>query len=114
MTTPQSAGLEQRARELLAAEYERAGYDCNATAIREGVRTGDNDKWALRAIEAALAAPAADGVLREVAHDFAIWLNKWRASLPDDARAESYSLHNRLNQVAWETAAPQAQGEGDG
>jgi len=49
--TAQSAGLEQRARELLAAEYKAAG------------RVYLGDALAIRAIVAALAAaPAADGV----------------------------------------------------
>jgi hypothetical protein len=119
-----SAGLEQRARELLAAEYERAGYDCNATAIREGVRTGDNDKWALRAIVAALAAPAADGwvlvpmVGTEVAADHPITCLNPTPTF-DVVAVEVHSLGAlaRGENTCWFgvsmlAAAPQAQGEG--
>ena len=51
----QSAGVEERARELLAAEYERAGFPLAAQATRDG---SGFQNMEVRAIAAALRTPA--------------------------------------------------------
>lgn len=49
-----TVNLEQRARELLAAEYERDGRPSDADFMRVGLPVCDADIRALRAIVAAL------------------------------------------------------------
>ena len=107
MTPAQSAGLEQRARELLAAEYKAAG------------RVYLGDAIAIRAIVAALSAPAADGWRPiesapeggEVVLLCDAYGNRWSDCSPGvPANGCGYPA------ILWQPlpAAPQSQGEGGG
>ena len=110
--TAQSAGLEQRARELLAAEYERDGVTFVPDCLRHDSQLTLVEQRAIRAIVAALAAPAADGVIvpRELLEqlDSALMWDLHRR--PYRHRVAQQKLIGLIREYA--PAAPQAQGEG--
>lgn len=59
----------------------------------------------MRDLAAAMPKPAEGGAVdRGFAHDLNVFLNLYRAHLPQEAMAESYSLANRANAITWETA----------
>jgi len=121
--TANAAGLKQRAREFLAAEYD-ADDPTMAKKIREGTCRNEESNRAIPAIVAALAAaPAADGVLE---YEFEVWQgDAWQAggSCADletaQAEANHYALMYaqdgpvtvRMYEKRAIAAAPQAQGE---
>lgn len=136
MTPAQSAELEQRARELLAREYEREYMRLGADDVRIAERLNLlEDRMAVRAIVAALAAaPAADGWMPiesapkdAPSHSIRVlvWLPQFGVQLGQYTRCEAEAgrrpwVAENFSGMANDTishwmplpAAPQAQGEG--
>ncbi|HEY1035048.1 MAG TPA: hypothetical protein VGE09_08705 [Pseudoxanthomonas sp.] len=86
--------LEQRARELLAAEYEAASYSNSARRIREQKILTEDDDTALRAIAAALRQQPAPVDLEQ----FRLPVEAWKSHLDpnDDDESEAYDEADRL------------------